>query len=80
MAGDPPKTERHVLTVAQRRNCIERLQDCIRRLGDFDPQQVQRRFDIPEVIGLEATIDEALAAAFGHGTPSYARTAVLTFG
>ncbi len=73
MAGSPPKPERHNLTVEQTRGCIARLQDCIRRLEAFDPQQVQKRFNIPEVVALEAAIDDALAAAFGHGSPSYDR-------
>ena len=73
MARNPAKPERHVLTVEQGRSCIARLQDCIRRLEDFDPQQVQKRFNIPEVVALEAAIDDALAAAFGHGSPSYDR-------
>jgi predicted nucleotide-binding protein len=73
MARNPAKPERHVLTVEQGRSCIARLQDCIRRLEDFDPQQVQKRFNIPEVVALEAAIDEALAVAFGHGSPSYDR-------
>ena len=73
MARNPAKPERHVLTVEQGRSCVARLQDCIRRLEDFDPQQVQKRFNIPEVVALEAAIDDALAAAFGHGSPSYDR-------
>jgi len=32
---------------------------------------VQKRFNIPEVLTLEADIKDALAAAFGHGTPRY---------
>jgi predicted nucleotide-binding protein len=62
-----------ILTVEQRRRRIERLQVCIRELEAFDPQKVQKRFSTPEVLALEAAIDDALSAAFGHGTPAYTR-------
>jgi len=62
-----------VLTADQKRRRIDRLQRCIDELEAFDPQQVQRRYGEPEVMRLEAAIDEALAAAFGHGTPAYNR-------
>jgi hypothetical protein len=62
-----------VLTVDQKRRRIERLENCIRDLEAFDPQTVQKRYGIPEVEALEAAIDDALAAAFGHGTHSYNR-------
>jgi predicted nucleotide-binding protein len=57
------------LTPEQLRRRIERLQRCIDELQAFDPQTVQKRYDIPEVIALERSISDALAAAFGHGTP-----------
>jgi predicted nucleotide-binding protein len=63
---DPPH-----LTIEQKRRRIERLQECIEDLEAFDPQQVQKRFGVPEVLALEAAIDGALSAAFGHGTPAY---------
>jgi predicted nucleotide-binding protein len=47
------------------------LQKCIEDLEAFDPQRVQKRFGVPEVLALEAAIDGALSAAFGHGTPAY---------
>jgi hypothetical protein len=50
------------------RRRIERLQRCIDELEAFDPQKVQKRYREPEVMRLEAMIDEALSAAFGHGT------------
>ena len=52
---------------------IERLQNCARALGEFDPEKVQKRYSIPEVLELEASIKGALAAAFGDGTPAYNR-------
>jgi hypothetical protein len=49
------------------------LQRCIDELEVFDPQKVQKRYREPEVMRLEAAIDEALASAFGHNTPAYNR-------
>jgi predicted nucleotide-binding protein len=69
----PPKPESPILTVEQKRRRIERLQKCIRDLEAFDPQKVQKRYGVPEVLALEAAIDEALSAAFGHGTAAYGR-------
>jgi predicted nucleotide-binding protein len=68
----PPKPERPNLTVEQKRRRIERLQKCIQELEAFDPQTVQKRFP-PELTALGAGIDEALSAAFGHGTVEYER-------
>lgn len=67
----PPQTP--VLTADQKRRRVDRLQRCIDELTAFDPQQVQKRYNEPEVVRLEAAVDEALAAAFGHGTPAYNR-------
>jgi hypothetical protein len=62
-----------ILTVEQKRYRIERFRICIQRLEDFDPEKVQRRVGVPEVVTLEAGIDNALSATFGYGTPSYFR-------
>ena len=40
-------------------------------LEAFNPAVVQQRFGSPNVIALEAAIEETLSAAFGHGTPAY---------
>ena len=69
----PAKPESPDLSPDQLRMRIGRLQDCIRALGEFDPQKVQKRYSIPEVMELEASIKGALAAAFGDGTPAYNR-------
>lgn len=69
----PPKPEVPILTAEQKRRRIERLQKCIQELEAFDPQKVQKRYREPEVMRLEAAIDEALSAAFGHKTPAYER-------
>jgi predicted nucleotide-binding protein len=55
------------------RRRIGQLQRCIEELEAFEPQKVQKRYGEPEVMRLQAMIDEALAAAFGHGTPAYNR-------
>jgi hypothetical protein len=68
----PPKPERPILTVEQKRRRIERLQKCIQELEAFDPQTVQKRHP-PEVMALQNAVDEALSAAFGHGTVEYGR-------
>jgi predicted nucleotide-binding protein len=69
----PSKPERPTLTVEQKRRCIERLRQRIQDLEAFDPTKVQKRYRVPEVMALEAAIDEALSAAFGHGTVEYRR-------
>ncbi|WGJ13485.1 nucleotide-binding protein [Methylocapsa sp. D3K7] len=68
-----PKPEIPILTVDQKRRRIERLQNCIRDLGAFDPQKVQKRYGVPEVMALEVAIADALSAAFGDRTPAYER-------
>jgi predicted nucleotide-binding protein len=55
------------------RRRIERLRKCIEDLEAFDPQSVQKRDGVPEVMALERAIDGALEAAFGHRTPAYNR-------
>jgi len=62
-----------VLTPEQRRYRIERFRVCIKRLEAFDPEKLRRRIGVPEVVTLEAGIDNALSATFGYGTPSYFR-------
>ena len=69
----PPKPERPVLTLEQKRRRVERLQKCIQDLKAFEPQKVQKRYRVPEVMALEADIDAALSAAFGKGTDAYNR-------
>jgi predicted nucleotide-binding protein len=61
------------LNADQLRRRAEQLRECIRNLDMFDPNAVRKRYSIPEVMQLEAEIDEALAAAFGADTPSYQR-------
>jgi hypothetical protein len=69
----PPRSAVPVLTLEQKRYRIERFQVCIKRLAEFDPAKVQRRVGVPEIVTLEAGIDNALSATFGYGTPSYYR-------
>jgi hypothetical protein len=72
-SAPPPSSRPLVLTLEQKRYRIERFQVCIKRLEDFDPAKVQRRVGVPEIVTLEAGIDNALSATFGYGTPSYFR-------
>jgi predicted nucleotide-binding protein len=71
MTNRPP--ERPRLTVEQKRRRIARLQECIRNLEDFNPQNVQKRYGIPEVMALQAAVQQALAEAFGEGTRAFNR-------
>lgn len=73
--GSPPnaKPTSPVLTPEQKRYRIERFKNCIKRLEAFDPQNMQHRLGVPEVVTLEAGIDKALSATFGYGTPAYLR-------
>lgn len=59
-------------TVEQMRQGIERIRRRIKDLEAFDPTSVQKRWS-PEVAALQNAIDEALTAAFGHGTIEYNR-------
>src|SRR5262245_14395819 len=65
--------ERPKLSEQQKRRCIERFQRCIHDLETFDPTSVRKRYGVPDVLALEAAIDEALAAAFGPRTLAYHR-------
>ena len=69
----PPQPEEPDLNVAQLRSRIARLRRCINEIEAFDPGQVQKRYNITEVVTLEASITDPLAAAFGDGTPRYNR-------
>lgn len=71
--AEPAQPVRPNLTVDQKRRCVDRLNKRIQELDAFDPQTVQKRFTDPNVSALEAAIDEALSAAFGHETVEYRR-------
>jgi hypothetical protein len=73
MARRPTPPERPHLTIEQKRRRIASLMDCIRSLEQFDPQRVQKRYGIPEVMALEAAINQALAEAFGEDTQTFNR-------
>jgi hypothetical protein len=68
-----PKLSPPVLTPEQKRRRIERFRKCIERTDALDTQKVQKRFRVPEVLSLETSVDKALSAAFGYGTPLYLR-------
>jgi hypothetical protein len=73
LSASAPRPAAPILTLDQKRYRIERFRVCIKRLEDFDPETVRRRVGVPEVVTLEAGIDNALSATFGYGTPSYFR-------
>jgi predicted nucleotide-binding protein len=60
-----------VLAPDQIRRRIEVLRRCIGELEAFEPGKVQKRYNIAEVEAIEASISDALANAFGHGTPRF---------
>jgi predicted nucleotide-binding protein len=66
-----PPPQAPVLNPLQLRRRIDRLKQCITDLEAFKAESVDKRFNIPEVVTLEASIKDALAAAFGHSTPRY---------
>jgi hypothetical protein len=72
-SASPPRSVLPVSTSEQRRYRAERFRICIERLEAFDPNKVRGRIGVPEVVTLEAGIDNALSATFGYGTPSYFR-------
>ena len=71
----PPPPEAPRLTADQLGRRRGRIEQCIRDLEGFDPQTVQKRFNSPEVTALQTSIEEALAGAFGDGTPAHRRYA-----
>jgi len=60
-----------ILSPEQMRRRIEGLRRCIEELNAFDPVRVEKRYNIVEVVTLETSINGALEAAFGHGTPRF---------
>jgi predicted nucleotide-binding protein len=70
--SSPPQPQQANLTLDQMKRGIARIQTRIKELEDFNPQSVQKRW-APEVVVLQKSIDEALIAAFGHGTIEYNR-------
>lgn len=69
--GPPLPAPAPVLTVEQIGRRIEKLNGCIEQLRRFEPDKVQKRYDIPEVLALEASIKDALGTAFGYGTARF---------
>jgi predicted nucleotide-binding protein len=68
----PPEPEKAQLTVDELRRGADRIQKRIKDLDAFDPASISKRWD-PKTKALEVSIDEALAAVFGHGTVEYQR-------
>jgi hypothetical protein len=65
----PPKPP--ALNPDQIRRRIQGLERCVAELEAFDPQTVQKRYNVSEVVAIETSIREALGAAFGHGTDRF---------
>jgi hypothetical protein len=72
----PPPSVR--LSPPQMRTAISRFRRRIDELQAFDPETVFSPED-PRVKILEVSIEEALAAAFGQGTPEYDRYSSAAF-
>jgi hypothetical protein len=68
----PPEPQPMRLTVEQMKIGIARLNRRIADLEGFNPGTVQQRW-AAEVKALEASIEESLAAVFGHGTVEFNR-------
>src|SRR5579871_1017793 len=71
-----PERPKH--SVEQKRLYANRLTKRIEELEAFDPATVEKRDGDPKVMALEAAIDAALSAAFGHNTTEYKRYARAT--
>jgi hypothetical protein len=68
----PPQPQPANFSVEQMSVGITRLNRRIAELEAFDPRSVQKRF-APEVAAIETSIEESLAAVFGHNTVEYNR-------
>lgn len=68
----PPQPQSANLTVDQMRRGIDRLKLRIADLEAFELRSVEQRWG-PEVKALQTSIEETLAAVFGHNTVEYNR-------
>jgi len=71
----PP--EDRILSPSEMRSGIERLQLRIQELKALDPQSISD-YRSPEIVALEASIQDAFATTFGHGTPKFKRYRLAT--
>lgn len=69
----PPPPAAPSLSADQIRRRIEVFRRCIAELEAFDPQSVQKRYNITDVVAIETAIKDALESAFGHGSSRYNR-------
>ena len=60
-------------TSEEKRRSVIRLIRRIDELKAFDIKLVKERFGDPKVVAMEASIEDALSKAFGHGTVEYNR-------
>lgn len=73
----PQQPEDKLLSPAEMRAGIERLQKRVQELRDLDPRTIVN-YRSPEIVGLETRIEDTLAAIFGHGTPKFKRYRAAT--
>ncbi|MGB8278564.1 MAG: nucleotide-binding protein [Methylovirgula sp.] len=58
---------------AQLRRHMARLEECIARIERLDPSTMTKRYGEPQLVAIEAEIEQALEAAFGERTTAYNR-------
>ena len=68
-APPPPQAAR--LTAQAMRAGIDRLRKRIEEVKQFSPQTVTDQYNIPEIDGLAAAIDDALIRTFGANSADY---------
>jgi hypothetical protein len=68
----PTQPEDRILSPSEIRNGIERLQRRIADLRGLDPNSISE-YRTPAIVGLETSIEDTLAAVFGHNTPKFKR-------
>ena len=69
----PPPLVSAQLTSQAMRTGIERLRKRIEEVQQFDPTSVREQFEIPHVVQLSASIDDALVRTFGNASIEYDR-------
>lgn len=71
MARPPATPQPLIRTSGQTRRALKDIEDCIQSLNELDPDKVNKRYNDPLTLGVEAEIKAALSTAFGHDTPDY---------
>jgi hypothetical protein len=68
----PSQPEDRILSPSEMRSGIDRLRLRIQELKALDPQSVSD-YRSPEIVALQVSIEDALAATFGHRTSKFTR-------